>query len=409
MRLLDRHDGSLAVGLIIGTVIVFHQPLRYVLDVAREVETQYHVDLIPALAVLSVVFVFHQYRKRQQMKAEAVAAAAEARQARERSRDLEQLVAFGQALANALDLPGLRQVLWRHLPKFVQEREAWVLTHNRGQWAALIDETSELERSKLEALEALATQALGVEATSEGVGLEGHVCFPMIVAGKPFGVLGVCEGRQPLSAHERRALGAATALVAITARNVRLFRESQESSLRDGLTGCFNRAHALEVIEAELRRVKRSGRPLSVVMFDIDHFKTINDRYGHLIGDSVLATVGCHLSQILRGSDHKYRYGGDEFLVVLPDTPLDAAKLVTEHLRREIAQLQVSHGEGTLSVTASLGVATTLNGNLDVKALIAQADKALYRAKQAGRNRVCAAETLTVVAVGGSAHLHRAG
>lgn len=409
MRLLDRHDGSLGVGLIIGTIIVFHQPFRYVVDMAREVETQYHLDLIPALVVLSVVFVFHQYRKRQQMKMEAVAAVAEARQARERSRDLEQLVAFGQALANALDLSGLRRVLWRHLPKFVHERDVWVLTQDRGQWAALVDETSEMEPSRREALEALAAQAVSLEATSEGVGLDGHLCFPMIVAGKAFGVLGVCEGRQPLSANERQSLGAATALMAITARNVQLFRESQENGLRDGLTGCFNRTHALEMLETELHRVNRSKRPLSIVMFDIDHFKTINDQHGHLCGDSVLASVGHHLSQILRGSDSKYRYGGDEFLVMLPETSLAGAKLVTENLRRAIAELQVPHGGGTLSVTASLGVATTLNGNLDVKALIAQADKALYRAKRAGRNRVCAAETLTAVAVGESGHLERAG
>ena len=116
----------------------------------------------------------------------------------------------------------------------------------------------------------------------------------------------------------------------------------RENSLRDGLTGCFNRTHALEVIDTELRRARRSQTPVSLIMFDIDRFKDINDRYGHLCGDAVLAAVGARMREVLRGSDLKCRYGGEEFLVLLPETPLEGAKRVADTLRRELAEMPIT-------------------------------------------------------------------
>ena len=121
----------------------------------------------------------------------------------------------------------------------------------------------------------------------------------------------------------------------------------RENSLRDGLTGCFNRTHAIEVIDTELRRARRSQAPVSLIMFDIDHFKEINDRYGHLCGDAVLAAVGARMRDVLRGSDLKCRYGGEEFLVLLPETPLEGAKRVAETLRRELADMQIAWKDET--------------------------------------------------------------
>ena len=156
---------------------------------------------------------------------------------------------------------------------------------------------------------------------------------------------------------------------------------------------------ALDVIDAELRRARRSQTPVSLIMFDLDHFKDVNDRHGHLCGDAVLGAVGKRMKEVLRGSDLKCRYGGEEFLVLLPETPLHGARRVAETLRREIAERPVPWSGEALTVTASFGLAQTLPGEVNVQAVIARADQALYRAKDDGRNCVrIAAETATLVA-----------
>ena len=175
---------------------------------------------------------------------------------------------------------------------------------------------------------------------------------------------------------------------AITLRNAELFREVRENSLRDGLTGCFNRTHAIEVIDTELRRARRSQAPVSLIMFDIDHFKDVNDKHGHLCGDAVLAAVGVRMRDVLRGSDLKCRYGGEEFLVLLPETPLEGAKRVADTLRRELADMQVDWKNEPVKITASFGVAGALPSEIDTQAIIGRADAALYRAKDQGRNCV---------------------
>ena len=212
----------------------------------------------------------------------------------------------------------------------------------------------------------------------------------MLVAERPVGVLGIRQGREALTAVERRGLGAAAALLAIAVRNVRWFQENHNNSLRDSLTGCFNRACGMEALDAQLRLAKRASRPLSIIMFDIDEFKAVNDRFGHLAGDALLAGLGLQLGNVLRVSDIKCRYGGDEFLVILPETPLTGAEQVAEALRRQISRLR-HPVDSTLSISASVGVASVAAGEFDAKTLLARADEALYQAKRAGRNRVAVA------------------
>jgi diguanylate cyclase (GGDEF)-like protein len=152
------------------------------------------------------------------------------------------------------------------------------------------------------------------------------------------------------------------------------------------------------VIDAELRRARRSQTPVSVIMFDLDHFKDLNDRHGHLCGDAVLNAVGKRMREVVRGSDLKCRYGGEEFLVVLPETPLHGARRVAETLRREIAERPIPWSGDGLTVTASFGLAQTMPGEVNVEAVLARADQALYRAKDDGRNCVrIAAETATLI------------
>jgi diguanylate cyclase (GGDEF)-like protein len=179
--------------------------------------------------------------------------------------------------------------------------------------------------------------------------------------------------------------------MAISVRNLQLFYETREMSLRDALTGCFNRAHGLEALDGELRRARRSGRPVSVLMIDLDHFKTVNDRLGRLRGDDLLQRVGTLLTKVVRTTDLRCRYGGDKFLIILPETPAAGAEQVAECVRRELAMLSVTGSETTMQITASLGVATSVPGDRSATALIERVDGALYQAKRGGRNRFCVA------------------
>jgi len=379
------------MALVASTVILFRQPLRYLFDATREFEARYQVDLVPALIILVVVFVFHEYQKHAQSTADARAAAAEAAQAKTRFEELEELMAFGQALANALDPASLQQTLWKYVPRFAGNREFWVLARKGDRWDALIQDAGETR--SLEQLEQLAVRAVSpgtCRIDPDGVAADDNFCVPLIAAGGPVGVMGV-RMSPPLATDERKALGTAAALIAISVRNMQLFYETRELSLRDALTGCFNRKHGVETLDAELRRSRRSGQPVSVLMFDIDHFKSINDQFGHLEGDELLQRVGSHLARIVRTTDIRCRYGGDEFLVILPDTPGMGAEQVAECVRRELATLTVSSGANTVHVSASIGVATSLSGDRSAAALIERADTALYQAKRGGRNRFCVA------------------
>jgi diguanylate cyclase (GGDEF)-like protein len=391
MRLVGRNDTSLAVALIVGTVVLFHQPLGFLLETAAEIQRQYHVDLIQALLVLGGVFGLHQFRKRQEAKAEALASAAEAQQARLRSEELTRLVALSRALASATDFRGLERAIARYLPKFTHERTTWFLVCQGGCWDVLFRDGD--HRRPVEETEAIADRALAADGAAGSPGasvqVDDTVCVPLMVGGTPVGLVQVLDS-PPLSAEERRALEAASGLAAIAVCNVQTFIETKENSLRDSLTGCFNRAYAVETIDAEMRRARRKSQPLSVLMFDVDGFKHVNDTYGHLTGDHLLSLVGKTLRDVLRTTDIKCRYGGDEFLIVLPDTPAAGARQVAESIRRELSNVVLAAADARVSVTVSLGIATSSADDRDAPALIARADRALYRAKQAGRNRACA-------------------
>jgi len=390
VRLISRNDASLVVGLIAGTVVIFQRPLRFVWEAALEVQDRYHVDLLPALTIFVGVYIFHEGRKRQQAKAAAVAATAESAQARMRSAELERLMTFSQALANALDPATLQQALRRFLPAFTSEREFWVLTRRPDRWEIFLQETTGIRTQPLEELEATADRALLQETVANapvpGVIEAGVLCFPMIAAGVAVGAFGIHDGAT-IADDQRQALSAVTGLLAIAVRNVQLLVETREHSLRDGLTSCFSRTHGLETLDGELRRARRSRQPLSILMFDIDHFKTINDQLGHLRGDDLLRAVGAQLTRVLRSTDMRCRYGGDEFLIILPDTPLLGAQQVAESVRREIATLAMVANGQTIPITVSVGVATAGRDVPGIAALIERADEALYEAKRAGRNR----------------------
>jgi diguanylate cyclase (GGDEF)-like protein len=396
MRLVGRNDVVLMVGLTVALFVIFSGPVSRFLDYVREIEATRGVHLLPALFILATIFSFHQLRKRQEMRDEADNVARAATEATERASEMSRLVAFGHALARSMDSESsesIRDVAAAQIPLLAPGRGAWVMTRTRtGHWESLmaVGESSPTDRERA------ARRALGEAEPLVGSHAT-EICFPMIVAGTPEGVLGVAA-EPPLTDHQRSILSAAAALLAVSLKNSQLFREVRENSVRDGLTGCFNRAHALEVLDAEIRRARRSKLPLSLIMFDLDNFKQINDRHGHLAGDAVLAAIGSRMKSELRGSDLKCRYGGDEFMVILPDTPLGGARQVSENLRVALESHRIVWNAEQIEVTASFGVGVVNPTDQDPLAAIARADAALYRAKERGRNDVQVEEPSTVVA-----------
>jgi diguanylate cyclase (GGDEF)-like protein len=170
-----------------------------------------------------------------------------------------------------------------------------------------------------------------------------------------------------------------------------LFRAVQDRAMRDGLTRVYNRGYLAEWLPRQLRLARRSGAPLAALMVDVDHFKRINDTHGHAAGDQVLVALARCLERELRASDVAVRYGGEEFTVILPETPVAGGFVTAERLRAAIAAMTEREGlpQG-VRITASIGLAAIGAGD-DGAQLLSRADAALYQAKRSGRNRVVAA------------------
>ncbi len=198
----------------------------------------------------------------------------------------------------------------------------------------------------------------------------------------------------PFSPNEQSLVLAGAEQAGIALQNARLYGEVQRLATTDELTGLSNRRQILTQGEVELARARRYGKPLSAVMMDIDHFKTFNDRFGHAVGDRVLSTVAEWARSALRTLDVIGRYGGEEFVALLPETDLAGAALVAERLRQAVGQSHVPSEAGPLSVTISLGVAQLVFGE-GLAGLLNRADEALYQAKEGGRNRVVVAPETT--------------
>ncbi len=221
--------------------------------------------------------------------------------------------------------------------------------------------------------------------------LDADTAVPLMVQGELIGVMAVgpkaAGDRFP--GEELELLNLLAHHVAIVFQNARLF----ESATYESLTGLLRREAILETLDRELERARRYDRPLTVGMADLDHFKEVNDRYGHLAGDTLLKRVAEVIATGLRSTDAVGRYGGEEFLMVLPETDLAGARVVADKLRRLVEEVGAPMADGAVvSVTISIGLASRsdpeLGGDAGARDLIEHADRALYRAKKEGRNRI---------------------
>lgn len=227
---------------------------------------------------------------------------------------------------------------------------------------------------------------VGLEETALGA----FTGFPVLGGRGPSGLLGLAGRKvEKLPRETEVFLSQVAAQAHLTLENCRLFERVKNLSIRDGVTGLFNHRHIIDVAAHEMERGGRYEQAFAVLMIDVDHFKRVNDQFGHPVGDAVLKEMGEILVEKLRTVDAVGRYGGEEFMVVLPHTPREEAYRTAERLRAAIAGHAFPVGPSELHVTVSIGVACFPTSGVDSSgSLIREADQALYRAKQAGRNRV---------------------
>ncbi len=199
---------------------------------------------------------------------------------------------------------------------------------------------------------------------------------------------------KPVNVHELKArLRAGIRVIDLQNQLLQSREEYRDLAIHDSLTGISNRAAILEALARELKRAERHKKPVSVIMLDLDHFKKVNDTYGHPSGDTILRETAERLRESMRAYDEIGRYGGEEFLVVLPDCDLSSAKYVAERIRVKLEETPIQVEQALIPVTCSLGVASNeAHAALEVDELIRSADEALYAAKEQGRNCVVLAQ-----------------
>lgn len=218
-----------------------------------------------------------------------------------------------------------------------------------------------------------------------------YVCRPISVDPTLLALLHIHQPMPPgLGAAKLRLIETVAGAIDMTLANLKLQETLRNQSIRDPLTGLFNRRYLEESLEREVSRAARANRPISVIMLDVDHFKQFNDSFGHDAGDALLREIGALISTQTRGSDIGCRYGGEEFAIIMPEAASETAFQRADELRQAVKRLEVIHLRQSLGpVTISLGVASFPLHAEDGAAIMRGADRALYRAKRAGRDCVC--------------------
>jgi diguanylate cyclase (GGDEF)-like protein len=219
-----------------------------------------------------------------------------------------------------------------------------------------------------------------------------YLAIPTFSRSEEFALLLVGRSDSPFTAQEKEIAAAVARQALVALDNARLFAELQNLATTDNLTKVNNRRYFFELAELEFARSRRYGRNLAVILLDADEFTVINEQYGHEVGDRVLRLIASTCRANLRHFDIIGRYGGEDFVIMLPETPLNVAADVADRLRKAIDGLVIETHKGELRVTVSLGVALADAEVADLATLINRADMALYEAKRSGRNRVVVAE-----------------
>jgi len=281
----------------------------------------------------------------------------------------QRVLVFIGDLRGSLSSAELHETIARKLPVMLGVDHLWIETNIGGRRKVIV---------------APIAQGPAAHPLSEAPG--DWATFPLRSGDVVLGVIGVPIANQPLSLAARRALATVAPLLADRFQTAHTIEQLRELSTVDSVTGCSTRPDGLDRLRAELKRAHRSNQQVGVLMLDLDFFKSVNDRYGHQCGDAVLAGIGRTIMQTLRVSDVRCRWGGEEFLVALPESGLEQAKRVATTLSRKIASTVTECESARIQLTTSIGITIALPGEEDVDAVLARADAALYRAKADGRN-----------------------
>lgn len=222
--------------------------------------------------------------------------------------------------------------------------------------------------------------------------------------GHPFGSICVMDSRaNHYAARYERLLGQFREIIDLHLALLFQQHDLKERTRRDSLTGACTRREFFDTGRAELKRARRYGHPMCVLLLDFDHFKAINDQFGHAGGDAVLRNLSRRIMDSLRTSDRYYRFGGEEFVIILPHSEIDDALLVAERIRVLVETRPVEHMQQRIEATVSIGIARLEGAGESLDDLVAKADRGLYIAKKNGRNRIEVFERLDPAAAGGGA------
>lgn len=223
-------------------------------------------------------------------------------------------------------------------------------------------------------------------------GIRSLICVPLIFQDEIVGILYLDDFKPRTFDRQRlELLSILSSFAALAIHNARLHKKTKLMAITDYLTGLYNHRYFQQILTQELGRARRYQKMLSLIILDIDNFKTFNDRFGHAVGDKVLIAIGEIVSRSLRKVDYAFRYGGEEFVILLPETSLENAVLTADRLRENIAEEAVNSIPETseIRITVSAGVACYPENGTSREDLFALMDSYLYKAKSMGKNRVC--------------------
>lgn len=226
-------------------------------------------------------------------------------------------------------------------------------------------------------------------------GIRSLICIPLVTKGKIQGVLYLDDFAPRTFDQGRMSLiSLLGSFAAVSIENARLHHETRQLAITDALTGLYNRRYFEKVLPQELERARRYNQPFSILLIDADNFKKVNDTFGHPMGDRVLATIGRTINKTLRTVDFAFRYGGEEFIAILPESDIKSACKAAERIRQRVIAdgRKVLRSGMTEPVTVSIGVSSFPRDAADGEALVAVADRLLYQAKGAGKNRILVRE-----------------
>ena len=275
------------------------------------------------------------------------------------------VLTFAKQLLGATATDELRAIVESQLPVLLQGRKVWIASGNQARVEASAPGDDER------------TPVLGDE-------VQEWTTFALRLGADRVGLLGV-ESSGGLSPELKSRLQSITPLIAQAVRTAQEVDVFRQASVVDLLTGAATRREGLNRLQAEVKRAQRTGSAMAVLMIDLDHFKSINDGFGHAVGDTLLTAIGQTMVRSLRASDVRCRWGGEEFLIVLPDTSLAQAQIVATNLLQNVAATTVASAKGPVSSTASIGLTVSRPSETDVSRIVGRADMALYQAKHAGR------------------------